>query len=236
MWELAGQLLPEMVGLAVTPAAVVACLILLGSSHPYRNVALLAVPFLAVYGVLSVAALAVGRAADAASDDPSTIRGWMSLVVGVTFLVLAVVSWLRPRLRQAAAGALAARATHRATPEEPGWVSGLRDPSVGLLLGAGLLLAVVNPNVAILVSGLAIVVTADVRLSAQLSGIALLLAASMIDFVVPMLVFAAAGERGRGWLRSATKWLITHNHVIGIVVLLAFGLLFVGRGLAQIMG
>ncbi|MGY0536142.1 GAP family protein [Nocardioides sp. YJ-D4] len=235
MWELAGQLLPEMVGLAVTPAAVVACLLLLGSSHPYRNVLALAAPFLAVYGVLSVAALAAGRAADAASDEPSTVRGWLSIAVGVIFLVVAVMSWLRPRLRSAAA-ARAAGATHRAAMEEPGWVSGLRDPSVGLVLVAGLVLAVVNPNVAILVSGLGIVVTADVRLSAQISGIVLLLAASMIDFVLPTLVFVAAGERSRGWLRSATKWLLAHNHVIGIVVLIAFGVLFVGRGLAQVTG
>lgn len=235
MWELAGQLLPEMVGLAVTPAAVVACLLLLASSHPYRNVLALAAPFLAVYGVLSVAALAAGRAADAASDEPSTVRGWLSIAVGVIFLVVAFMSWLRPRLRSAA-GAPAARATHRAAMEEPGWVSALRDPSVGLVLGAGLVLAVVNPNVAILVSGLGIVVTADVRLSAQISGIVLLLAASMIDFVLPTLVFVAAGERGRGWLRSATKWLLAHNHVIGIVVLIAFGVLFVGRGLAQVTG
>jgi len=233
MWELAGQLLPEMVGLAVTPAAVVACLLLLGSSHPFRNVVALALPFLAVYGVLSVAALAAGRAADAADDDPATTRGWMSIVVGVIFLAVAVMSWLRPRL-QSTAGAPSARATHRAAMEEPGWVSALRDPSVGLVLVAGLLLAVVNPNVAILVSGLGIVVTADVRLSAQISGIVLLLAASMIDFVVPLLVFVLAGERGRGWLRSATGWLLAHNHVISIVVLLAFGVLFVGRGLAQV--
>lgn len=81
-----------------------------------------------------------------------------------------------------------------------------------------------------------IVVTADVGLGSQVGGVALLLAASMIDFVVPVLVFVAAGERGRGWLRSATSWLLAHNHVIGIVVLLAFGVLFAGRGLAQVTG
>lgn len=227
MWELAGQLVPEMVGLSVTPAAVIACLLLLGSSHPFRNVAALAAPFLIVYGFLSVVAVVVGRTADAASDDPSTIRGWMSLVVGGVFLTLGAASWLRPPETRPAA-----RATHRAA--EPGWVSRLRDPAVGLVLVAGLLLAVVNPNVAILVSGLGIVVTTDVGLGAQIGGVVLLLAASMVDFVIPLLVFVLAGERGRGWLRSATRWLLAHNRVIGIVVLIAFGLLFVGRGLGQI--
>ena len=50
------------------------------------------------------------------------------------------------------------------------------------------------------------------------------------------LVFVLAGARGRGWLESATRWLLAHNRVIGIVVLLVFGVLFVGRGLAQVAG
>lgn len=33
MWELAGSLLPEMIGLAVTPAAIIACLLVLGSGR-----------------------------------------------------------------------------------------------------------------------------------------------------------------------------------------------------------
>lgn len=235
MWELAGQLLPEMVGLAVTPAAIVACLLLLGSSHPFRNVGALALPFLAVYGVLSAVALVAGRAADAASGDPSTTRGWMSVVVGTIFLAVAARSWLRP-LRRPVEAAPSAPGTHRAATAGPGWVSRLRDPSVGLVLGAGLLLAIVNPNVAILASGLGIVVTADVNLGAQLGGIVLLLAASMIDFVLPMLVFVVAGERGRRWLRDATGWLLAHDRVIGIVVLIVFGVLFVGRGLVQVAG
>lgn len=235
MWELAGQLLPEMVGLAVTPAAVAACLLLLGSSHPYRNVVALAVPFLAVYGVLSIIALVAGQVTDAASDDPSTTRGWLSIVVGVIFLALAARSWLRSQQRPAD-GASSARGSHRAAIAEPAWASRLRDPSVGLVLVAGLLVAVVNPNMAILASGLGIVVTAEASLGVQLGGIALLLAASMIDFVVPMLVFVAAGERGRGWLRDATSWLLAHDRAIGIIVVLAFGVLFVGRGIALVTG
>lgn len=234
MWELAGQLLPEMVGLAVTPAAVVACLLLLGSSHPFRNVIMLATPFLALYGLLAVAAVAAGRTADVSSDDPSTIRGWLSLVIGVLFLAAAAVSWFRP-LRQSV-GPRSAGAVGPASTTEPGWVSRLRDPSPRLVLGAGALLAVVNPNVAILISGLGIVVTADVAFGVQAGGVALLLAASMIDFVVPALVFVLAGARGRGWLESATRWLLAHNRVIGIVVLLVFGVLFVGRGLGQVAG
>ena len=234
MWELAGQLVPEMVGLSVTPAAIVACLLLLGSSRPFRNVAMLAAPFLVIYGAISVAAFAVGQSADLGGDDPTTRRGWLSLVVGFVFLAVGLWSWLRPP-RPHGAHSSAAGATPDAV-AEPGWVPRLRDPSLRLVLAAGAVLAVVNPNVAILASGLGIVITADATLGVQAGGVALLLAASLVDFVVPTLVFVLAGEPGRRWLRSATRWLLGHNHAIGIGVLLVFGLLFVGRGLAQIVG
>lgn len=233
MWELVGQLLPEMVGLAVTPAAIVACLLLLGSPHPFRNVVALAAPFLAVYGLLAAIALAVGRTAGTASEDPSTIRGWISLVVGVLFLGTAAISWFRPVRRSV--GPRSKGAMTSGSDAQPEWISRLRDPSVPLVLGVGLLLALVNPNIAILLSGLGIVITADTTLGTQVVGVVLLLAASMVDFVVPMIVFVLAGERGRNWLRSATRWLLAHNRVIGIVVLIVFGVLFVGRGLAQIV-
>ena len=230
--DLVATLAPELLGLAVTPAAVIACLMLLGSPHPFRNVACLAGAFLAVYGAICLAVLAVGRAADTSDHDTSTAHGWVGLVVGLLFLVGAAVSWLRPP-RVPMATVTPADGS-RGPVQLPGWAARLQDPSMRLVLVVGLVLAVLNPNVAILASGLAVVVTQE-RAADELVGIALLLAASMVDFVLPTLAFVMSGERGRAWLRGATRWLIDHNHVIGIVVLLAFGLLFVGRGLAQVV-
>ncbi|SDD60041.1 Sap, sulfolipid-1-addressing protein [Nocardioides lianchengensis] len=221
VWELATQLVPEMLGLLVTPAAVVACLLLLGSSHPFRNVAALAGSFLAVYAGVSVLVLALGEAAGTTTDDPSTARGGISLGAGVLFLAAGAWSWAHSPAR---------------TGSPPGWVVRLRDPAPRLVVGAGLLLAAVNPNIAILASGLGIVLTSDAGTGARLGGVGLLLAASMLDFAVPTLVFVVAGRRGRRWLRDATGWLLAHNRAIGVVVLVAFGLLFVGRGLAQLAG
>jgi Sap-like sulfolipid-1-addressing protein len=225
--DLVATLAPEIVGLAVTPAAVIACLMLLGSSHPYRNVACLAGVFLVVYGVICVVVVALGRVSGTSTDDPSTAHGWAGLVVGILFLVGGVVSWLRPPR-------VVATAETTSVPL-PGWAARLRDPSVKLVLAVALVLAVLNPNIAILASGLTLLVARDSG-AEQLVGVALLLAGSMVDFALPTLAFVVGGERGRAHLRSATLWLIAHNRVIGIVVLLAFGLLFAGRGLVQVLG
>lgn len=234
VWDLVGQLAPEIVGLAVTPAAVIACLLLLGSSHPFRNVACLAGVFLAVYGAICCAVVAAGRATGTSADHPSTPHGWASLLVGILLLAGGVVTWRRSRRGVAESATPPAGAPHEPVPV-PGWAVKLQDPSVRLVLVIGFALALLNPNVAILASGLTLVVAHD-GATEELVGVALLLAGSMVDFVLPTLAFVVSGRRGRAWMSNATRWLIEHNTVIGIVVLVAFGLLFAGRGLVTILG
>jgi threonine/homoserine/homoserine lactone efflux protein len=251
MSDIVTALVPEMLGLVVTPAAIVACLILLGSSHPVRNVAVFASVYIAVYAVFSAVVVAVGQAAGSSSDSPGTTRGWISLVLGVLFLAAGLITWLRGnrkrpvnRVRTRVGVAMAERAgvlpdvpaDDTEIPDDaPGWVRGLADPKPRLVLIASLVLSVVNPNVAILLSGLGIVITADVSSGQQVVGVALLLGASLLDFVVPTVAFLVSGAAGRARLRRVTMWLIRHNQVLGIVVLIAFGLLFSVRGIALIV-
>lgn len=220
------QLLPEMVGLAITPAAIVATLVLLGSSHPWRNVALFGGAFLVVYSVIAGIAWAVGSGSGPSEDANGTVRGWVSLVLGLLFLAGAVVPWLRSR-----------SSPHPASAEgPPAWVQRLADPPWRLVAGAGLVLSLLNPNVAILASGLGIVLTADVTHAQRLVGTGLLLASSMADFVVPSALFAISGVGGRERLRHATQWLVAHNRQIGNGVLVFFGVLFASRGVAVLLG
>ena len=254
MRELIGLLLPEMVGLAVTPAAVVACLLLLSSSHPWRNVAVFAGVFACVYAAVAALIWGVGDAAGASDDHQDTVRGWVSLALGLLFLLGAAASGLRrsggslpsrgaaPRIRAVddvsggtdalprPAADLATAAAPGADEQVPGWVRQLRDPAPRLVVTSALVLSVVNPNVAILASGIGVVMTAEVSGSTQLVGVILLLSSSMADFVVPALIFAFAGARGRQGLVAATSWLVRHNRAIGVGVLIFFGLLFSSRG------
>ncbi|MDF8262694.1 GAP family protein [Luteipulveratus flavus] len=234
MGELFGQLLPEMVGLMITPAAVVGCLVLLGSSHPWRNAATFGGMFLLTYTVLAAIAWGIGSAADPSTKDNGTVRGWVSIVLGALFLVGGILSWVRMRRASRTASAASGAGSSGGEPAKPAWLARLSDPSLRLVATAGLLLSLLNPNIAILASGMGIVLTADVGTGAQLFGVLLLLISSILDFVVPMIGFAISGAEGRKALRAATTWLVAHNDQIGVGVLLAFGVLFVGRGLGNI--
>lgn len=227
MGDLLAQLVPEIIGLIVTPASIVACLLLLSSERPYRNVAVFGGTALAVYALLGAVALFAGRAIGAhETQDPTTVRGWISLAIGVLFLVGGTTSFLRRPPRQEAAAA----------DHLPGWARKLAAPTLPILVGGAVVLALLNPNVVIFFSGMGMVMTADLAAGQHAIGILVLVVASILDYVVPTLIFAVSGDKGRGSLRAAQSWLVRHDRIIGAVLLLVFGLMFTVRGLSQVTG
>ncbi|MDR7384992.1 GAP family protein [Promicromonospora iranensis] len=228
MAELLVQLVPEILGLAATPAAIVACLLLLGSHRPYRNVTVFGGTVLVVYGALGAAALAVGRGAGAHdTDDPATVRGWIGLVVGVLFLVGGAVAVVRrPPPAEGAQGA---------EDQLPAWARRLASPTPLTLAGVATVLALLNPNVAIFVSGVGSVVTADLPLGQQAVGVLVLVLASVLDYVLPTVFYAVTGLPGRRQLHAVRDWLLRHDRAIGAAVLLVFGAMFTIRGLTQLL-
>lgn len=229
MGELLAQLVPEIIGLAATPAAIVACLLLLGSHRPYRNVAIFGGTVLVLYSILGAVALAAGRSVEAqTTEEATTARDWLGLVIGLLFLVGGVVALVRRPARRSEVG------PEGAGERVPGWARRLAAPTPATLVGVALVLALVNPNVAIFFSGVGAVVAADVTVGEQVLGILVLVLASVLDYLVPAVLYAVTGIPGRHRLRAMRSWLVRNDRVIGAVVLLAFGLMFTVRGAAQV--
>ncbi|MFI2489039.1 GAP family protein [Promicromonospora kroppenstedtii] len=226
MGDLLVQLAPEFIGLAMTPAAIIACFLLLGSDRPYRNVAVFGGTVVIVYAVIGAAALAAGRAAGThQTEEPAAIRGWIGLGVGLLFLAGGVASAVprradRPRESGAPAPDLATRLAH---------------PRLPTLVGIATVLALLNPNVAIFASGVSTVVTADVTRGAQAAAVGLLVLASVLDYIVPTVLHAVLGVPGRRQLGEIRQWLVRHDRPIGAVVLLVFGIVFTVRGLVRLL-
>jgi hypothetical protein len=229
MGELLAQLVPEIIGLAATPAAIVACLLLLGSHRPYRNVAIFGGTVLVLYSILGAVALAAGRSVEAqTAEEATTARDWLGLVIGLLFLVGGVVALVRRPPPRPVGG------PEGAGEQAPGWARKLAAPTPATLVGVALVLALVNPNVAIFFSGVGAVVAADITVGEQVLGILVLVLASVLDYLVPTVLYAVTGIPGRHRLQAMRNWLVRNNRVIGAVVLLAFGLMFTVRGAAQV--
>jgi threonine/homoserine/homoserine lactone efflux protein len=227
MAELLAQLVPEILGLAATPAAIVACLLLLGSHRPYRNVAVFGGTVLVLYSLLGAVAIVVGRSANAhETEEATTVRDWIGLVVGLLFLIVGVLTVVRrpPPRPEGAAEQL------------PAWARKLASPKPATLVGVAVVLALVNPNVAILFSGVGAVVAADVSAGTQAVGVLVLVLASVLDYVLPTVFYAVTGLPGRHRLHAMRSWLVRNDRAVGAAVLLVFGTMFTVRGVAQIFG
>lgn len=218
MGDLLVLLLPEVIGLIVTPGAVAGCVLLLQSHRPVADASAFGAAFLLVYAQIAVAAL-LGGAGDPQSTSKQTSH-WAGLVVGVLFLLAGAV--------------IAARKPTTAPSGGPRWMTQLENTGPRGAFIAGLALAVINPNLFIMLSGMSLIASSGTSVAASAVGTIVLLVAAVLDFLVPIGIYLLLGQRARTGLDAAKVWMIRHTRVLSIGVRLVFGALFTIRGIVNL--
>ncbi|WP_054812861.1 GAP family protein [Nocardia arizonensis] len=217
MGELFWQLLPEMIGLLVTPAAVVGCVLLLQSGNAVRNAYIFGAAFLLVYSQIGVAGL-LGGAGEPHAASPA-VAHWVGLLVGLLFL--AIGAWLL--LRRPVRGG-----------RPPGWAGELGSAVTRKAFAVGLVLAVLNPNLLIMLSGVSVIAGSGVGVGGAIGATALLLFCAALDFLIPIGMYILLGVRARAVLDVVKRWMVVHDRLLAVCVFVGFGLLFTGRGLVAL--
>ncbi|MFB8004956.1 GAP family protein [Nocardia sp. NPDC056000] len=217
MGELLLELLPEMVGLLITPGAVIGCILLLHSQAPIPNAAAFGAGFLVVYSMIALSAL-LGGASDPGATSPEVSHG-AGLAVGLLFL--AIGCWMALRKPPPVA-------------KRPRLLLELDTAGPPKAFVIGVALAVINPNLFIMIAAMSTVSSSHVGTAAALITTAILLLAASLDFLIPMIVFAALGERARTGLDRAESWMLGHSRALSLVVLFGFGALFTVRGVVNL--
>lgn len=215
MGELIAALIPEFIGLVITPGAIAGCVLLLQSRRPIPNAAAFGGAFLLLYALIAATALLGGASEPDATSK--AVAHWTGLIVGVLFLAVGI--WFL---------------TQPADPAPPKWLTQLESATPSKAFVFGIALAVINPNLFIMMSGMSIISSSAVGTGAALTGTVLLLLSATLDFLVPIGLFAALGERARSGLEATKQWMLQHNRVMSICVLMGFGTLFTIRGIANI--
>ncbi|MFD4467899.1 GAP family protein [Rhodococcus sp. NPDC058505] len=218
MGDLIALLVPEMIGLIITPAAIAGCILLLQSDNAIRNALSFAAAFLFVYTAIGGAAL-LGGAGDPSATS-RTVSHWIGLVVGLLFLAVGLVQ-LSQRKKLGA--------------EKPKWMVELESATPRRSFLLGLVLANLNPNLFIMLSGMSIIASYGSTWPQALIGTALLLLAAMLDFLIPVGAYLLLGDRARRVLDAAKGWMVGRNKELGVAVFLGFGLLFTIRGLTALL-
>lgn len=221
MLPVLGQVLPEAIGIALSPFPIIGLILMLLSKNARRNSLMFMFGWLLGLTLVAIIVLALVNAGKISAGDSTTQTGvlWGQLLLGVALLFLAFRNWRkRPKAGE--------------QPELPKWMATIDSiqPSRALILGV--LLSGLNPK------NLLLNISADTTISAAaltttetaMVTIAFILISS-ITIIGPVLYVQIAGERAEKSLNELKVWLTQNNAAIMAVLLLIIGVKLIGNGL-----
>lgn len=214
MSELALELVPLALAIALSPFPLVPVVLLLLTARPLANGG----GFLAGWfgGLVALAAVfTVVAGAVELWDEAPTWAAWTRLALGLILIALGVRAWL----------------TRGGSVEAPAWMSALGDYTPLRAARLGLLLAVANPKVLLLVLAGGVAIGSAASGTGRSAAAVLLfaiLAASTV--ALPVVLRLVLGERIVGPLQSARGWLVAHNDAVVAVVVVVIGVMVASKG------
>lgn len=223
MGEYIGELLPYVVGVALSPIPIIAVILTLFSSRgKSASIGFLVGWMLGLAGIVTIVALLSGLIPRGEDDGPSVWVGWLKIALGLVLLVIAVRNWQ-------------ARPEPGEEPDMPAWMASVDSLGFGGALKLGVVLTLLNPKVIVMC------ITVGVGLGA--AGlppgttavlVAVFVVLSSVTVGAPVVANLVAAERLHGPLTALRGWLARENHTIMAVLFLVLGANAIGDGLGVV--
>jgi threonine/homoserine/homoserine lactone efflux protein len=216
MLDAIGQVLPLAVVVALSPAPIIAIIVvLLGADAGRRGAALLAGRVLGV--VLVVAVFTLFAEAIVLLGMPPLLEAILQLVVG---LVLAIIG-VRKLVRRAV------------TTTSPRWMTSLEGISAGRAFWFAVALSIANPKELAMGAATGLVIGGLIPEPGPALAVALVYTViAVLGVAVPLVTVAVMRERAAHVLTAIRGWLERNNAVLMAIVLLVFGAILLGRGVS----
>lgn len=213
-----GDVLVPGIGIAISPLALVATVLMLATPRGRANGITFTVSWVLSLAVVGAILLVIGQSSGDTDAEPPDWPYYVKLLLGVLFLVMSGVQWHgRPRAGE---------------PETPGWMARLDRITPGGAAGLAAVMAVLNPkNLALLAGGVMAVATSGAGTGGQWIAVLVLVVISSLCAVIPLTAYLCGGPKAAGMVDSWKTWMITHNNAIMVVLLLVLGTKYVGEAL-----
>jgi hypothetical protein len=215
-----GDILPLAIGIAISPIPIIAIILLLMTPKARQNGLAFLGGWLLGLAVVGTIVLVVANAMGVATlNGPSKTAAVLRLVLGLALLFLAYRNW-----------------TYRLAGAEhhmPSWMRALDHFTPGRAIAVGALLSGVNPKNLILT----VTAATDIAQFAlpgfqQAVVLVVLILVASVGIIAPVAVYYAMGEKSEAVLGEWREWLVANNATITFVLLLVFGVVLFGKGIA----
>ena len=215
-----GALLPLAIAVTISPIPIIAEILLLFTKKPVAAASAYLAGFVIGVAVVLGILVIVANAINLSESGPSKGAGTLQLVLGVALLVAAVRRFRhRPKEGEVA--------------PTPKWMDGIASFTPGRSLGVGAAIGAANPkNIAVGVAAAAAISSAGLSAGQSIVSIVVYVIIGAIGVAAPLVVMVSLGDRAQGILENWKSWLGQNNATVMAVLLLVFGVVLVGKGVA----
>jgi threonine/homoserine/homoserine lactone efflux protein len=214
-----GETLTELIPLALvitlSPLSIIPAVLVLHTPHPRPAALMYLVGWvIALAGLTAIFVEVSGLIGHL--DKPPPWASWLRIVVGAALIVFGIFRWL----------------TRHRSAHMPGWMRQLSSVTPAKAGAIGVALAVVNPKVLFIcaAAGLAIG-TEGIGSPRAWLAIAYFVAIAASSVALPVLAYAASGDRLDGALSRLKDWMERHNAALMAGIFVVIGLLVLYKGI-----
>ena len=214
------EVLPFAIGVAISPAAIIAVILVLFSARARVNGPVFLLGWVVGVAIVSTVIYLLADAGDVGSGgSASDTSYWLKLVGGILLVLVAFRDW---RKRPAAGEAV----------DQPKWMSAIDTLTPVKTGGLSVLLAALNPkNLALSLAAGASLAQAGVSGSEATVGLVVFVIVASLTVVVPVVVFWVGGDRASRVLEGWRESLSANNAAMMAVLFLVFGVVLFSQGL-----
>ncbi len=219
MGDVFGSLLPTAVGIAISPVPIIAIILMLRTPKAKTNGPAFALGWIVALVIVTTVAVVLSSGADDTDSGASTTVGWLQIAIGMLFALMAARQWRsRPRPGEPAV--------------TPSWMSAIDAFAAGKSLGLGAALAGVNPkNLALSLAAGATISQAGLSTSDDVIAVGFFVLVASLTVAGPVAVYLIAPRKSDALLADVEEFMVEHNAVIMMVVLLLLGAKLLGDGI-----
>lgn len=225
MGSVIGEVLPEAIGVAISPVPIIAVVLMLSSARGRSNAFGFLLGWLVGLSAVGVIVLLVADPAGATGDDgPAAWVGWFLVVLGIVAILLGGRQWReRPRGGE--------------EPPMPAWMAAIDGFTFGRSAGIGFVLAAVNPkNLTLTLAASAAIGAAGLSGADPYIVLAVFVIIGTLGLAVPIGIYLLGGDKAADTLDDLHHWLAIHNAAIMSVLFVVIGAKVLGGGLQILLG